>query len=72
MFAREPRGENHVNLYLNHVNFFLKRCVIKYYVISHGHIGDGYREIQETGTHRSVFRTLTGVIGSGKNICSRS
>ncbi len=31
----------------------MKRCVIKYYVISHGHIGDGYREIQET--------VLTGV-----------
>ena len=35
-----------------HENFFLNRCGIKYYAIFRGHIGDGYREIQETGAHR--------------------
>jgi hypothetical protein len=35
-----------------HENFFLNRCAIKYYAISHGHIGDGYQEIQEPGDHR--------------------
>ena len=35
-----------------HENFFLNRCGIKYYAIFSGHIGDGYREIQETGAHR--------------------
>jgi len=56
----------------NHENFFLNRCVIKYYAISQGHIGAGYREIQETGAHRRVLQTLTGSSGSAKNICSRS
>jgi hypothetical protein len=36
----------------SHENFFLNRCVMKYYAISNGHIGDGYREIQEIGAHR--------------------
>jgi hypothetical protein len=27
----------------SHENFFLNRCVMKYYAISHGHIGDGHR-----------------------------
>jgi hypothetical protein len=36
----------------SHENFFLNRCVMKYYAISNGHIGTGHREIQEIGTHR--------------------
>jgi hypothetical protein len=52
--------------------FFLNRCVIKHYAISHGHIGDGYREIQEIGGHRLYLQTLTGWSGSRINICSRS
>jgi hypothetical protein len=47
---------------------FLNRCVIKYYTIFSGHIGVGYREIQETGGHRWNLRTFTGDTGSGKNI----
>jgi hypothetical protein len=56
----------------NHENFFFNRCVIKYYAISHGHIGDGYREIQEIGTHRRILQTLVGAVGSAMNVCSRS
>ena len=33
----------------SHKNFCLNRCVMKHYAISNGHIGDGYREIQEIG-----------------------
>jgi len=32
--------------------FFLNRSVINTYEIFNGHIGGGYREIQETGAHR--------------------
>jgi hypothetical protein len=56
----------------SHKNFFLNRCVMKYYAISNGHIGDGYREIQEIGGHRLYLQTLTGWSGSRINICSRS
>ena len=55
-----------------HENFFLNRCDMKYYAISNGHIGDGYREIEEIGAHRTYFQTLTGWSGSRINICSRS
>ncbi len=44
-----------------HENFFLNRCGIKYYAIFSGHIGDGYREIQETGAHRWDLQTFAGV-----------
>ena len=53
-------------------NFFLNRCAIKYCAISHGHIGDGYREIQEIGTHRWDLQTFAGDARSGMNICCRS
>ncbi len=43
-----------------HKNFFLNRSVINTYEIFSGHIGDGYREIQETGTHRWDLQTLPG------------
>jgi hypothetical protein len=52
-----------------HENFFLNRCAIKQYGIFSGHIGAGYREIQEIGAHRRDLQTLAGAIGSGKNIC---
>jgi hypothetical protein len=54
-----------LNSFQNHENFFLNRCVIKYYAISHGHIGPGYREIQEIGVHRRDLETLAGATGSG-------
>ena len=44
----------------DHENSFLNRCAIKYCAISHGHIGDGYREIQETGVHRGICRPSRG------------
>ena len=53
-------------------NSFLNRCVIKYCAISHGHIGSGYREIQEIGAHRWDLKTFAGVARWEKNICSRS
>jgi hypothetical protein len=53
----------------SHENFFLNRCAIKQYAIFSGHIGAGYREIQEIGAHRRDLQTLAGAIGSGKNIC---
>jgi hypothetical protein len=56
----------------SHENFVLNRCAIKQYPIFSGHIGDGYREIQENGAHRRDLQTLAGAIGSGKNICWRS
>ena len=49
-----------------HENFFLNRCGIKYYAIFSGHIGAGYREIQEIGAHRRDLQTLAGAIGSGE------
>jgi hypothetical protein len=39
----------------------LNRCGIKYYAIFSGHIGAGYREIQETGAHRWDLQTFAGV-----------
>jgi hypothetical protein len=40
---------NLLNVSETHEKFFLNRCVIQYYAIFSGHIGDRYREIQETG-----------------------
>jgi len=42
-----------------HENFFLNRCGIQYDAIFRGHIGAGYREIQETGAHRWYLRILS-------------
>jgi hypothetical protein len=56
----------------SHENFFLNRCGIKYCAIFSGHIGGGYREIQEIGSHRRDLQTLAGTTGSGKNTCCRS
>jgi hypothetical protein len=42
----------------------LNRCVMKHYAISNGHIGAGYREIQEIGAHWLYLQTLAGLSGS--------
>jgi hypothetical protein len=65
-------GKFSEEIFDSHENFFSNRFVIKYYAISHGHIGDGHREIQEIGAHRRDMQTFDGAGGSGKNICCRS
>jgi hypothetical protein len=52
-FKKEKLAKSHLlNASDSHENFFLNRGDIKYYAIFSGHIGDGYREIQEIGTYR--------------------
>ncbi len=51
------------------------RSVVNTYTIFNGHIGAGYREIQEVGVHRRDLQTLSGVVGSrntSKDILSTS
>ena len=56
-----------LNVFENNENFILNRCVIKYYAISNGHIGDGHREIQESDTHLRVLQALGKASGLGMN-----
>jgi hypothetical protein len=45
LFKKEKLAKSDLgNASDNPVNFFLTRCDIKYYEISHTHIGDGYRQ----------------------------
>ncbi len=52
--------------------FLFEPSWYSYYAIFSGHIGGGYREIQEIGAHRRDLQTLAGPTGSVKNTCCRS
>jgi hypothetical protein len=61
LFKKEKLAKSSLlNASKNHENNFLNRCGIKYYAIFSGHIGAGYREIQEIGSHRRGLLTLAG------------
>jgi hypothetical protein len=70
LFKKETLAKSSLlNTSENHENSFLNRCGIKHDAIFSGHIGAGYREIQEIGVHRRDLETMAGTIGCGKNTC---